>query len=94
MNDELYRVYMLPFPGDIKAAVRIDAEGYPSIYINDALSPAAKKQAFLHELRHIERDDHYNDLTIEEAEADDNIDLPARPHDRARQPAHLEDPPS
>lgn len=69
MNDELYRVYMLPFPGDIKAAVRLDAEGFPSIYINDALSPAAKKRAFLHELRHIREDDHYNDRPIEEVEA-------------------------
>jgi len=64
LTDGDYHVYMIPFPGDIKAAVRIDAEGYASIYINDYLSPEAKKKAFLHEIRHIERDDFYNSLPI------------------------------
>lgn len=68
-NDE-YRVYMVPFPGDVLGAVRIDVEGFPSIYINDALSPEARKKAFLHELRHIQRDDMYNGKPIEEIEAD------------------------
>lgn len=70
MTDE-YRVYMMPFPGTIKAAVKVDAEGYPSIYINDALSPEARKRALKHELRHIERNDLYNDLPIEEVEAEE-----------------------
>lgn len=70
MTDDEYRVYLMPFPGNVLAAVRLDAEGYPSIYINDALSPEAKKRAFLHELKHIENGDHYNDKTIEEAERD------------------------
>ncbi len=64
LTDGDYHVYMIPFPGDIKAAVRIDAEGYASIYINEYLSPEAKKKAFLHEIRHIERDDFYNSLPI------------------------------
>lgn len=64
LTDGDYHVYMIPFPGDIQAAVRIDADGYASIYINDLLSPEAKKMAFLHELRHIERDDFYNSLPI------------------------------
>ena len=68
-SDE-YRVYMVPFPGDVLGAVRIDVEGFPSIYINDALSPEARKKAFLHELRHIQRDDMYNGKPIEEIEAD------------------------
>ena len=68
-NDE-YRVYMVPFPGDVLGAVRIDVEGFPSIYINDALSPEARKKAFLHELRHIQRDDMFNGKPIEEIEAD------------------------
>ena len=69
LSEDEYRVYMMPFPGDIMGAVRVDAEGFPSIYINDKLSPAAKKRALLHELRHIERDDFYNNLTIDEVEA-------------------------
>lgn len=69
MTEDEYRVYMIQFPGDINAAVRVDCEGFPSIYINDALSPAAKKRALLHEIRHIERDDLYNDKPIDEVEA-------------------------
>ena len=69
LTEDEYRVYMMPFPGDIMGAVRVDADGFPSIYINDRLSPAAKKRAFLHELRHIERDDMYNDKSIDEVEA-------------------------
>lgn len=68
MTEDEYRVYMIQFPGDINAAVRVDCEGFPSIYINDALSPEAKKRAFLHELRHIEDEDFYNDRSIEEVE--------------------------
>ena len=68
MNDEDYHVYMMSFPGDIRAAVRLDAEGFPSIYINDKLSPEAKKRAFLHELRHIRNNDFYNNRPIEEVE--------------------------
>lgn len=69
LTDDEYRVYMIPFPGDIMGAVRVDADGFPSIYINDALSPDARRRAFDHELRHILEDDHYNDRPIEEVEA-------------------------
>jgi len=70
LTDTEYSVYMMPFPGDVLAAVRVDEEGYTSIYINDALSPAAKKRAFLHELRHMKREDMNNEKPIEEVEAD------------------------
>ena len=68
MTDEDYHVYLMPFPGDIRAAVRLDAEGFPSIYINDKLSPEAKKRAFLHELRHIRNNDFTNTRTLHEIE--------------------------
>lgn len=70
MTDDEYRVYLMPFPGNVLAAVRLDAEGYPSIYINEYLSPEARKRAFKHELRHILRDDLYNDNPLEEIEED------------------------
>ena len=66
--DELYTVYMLPLPGDINAAVRVSPDGWVSIYINDYLSPEARKKALKHELEHIRRDDWYNDMTIDEVE--------------------------
>ena len=67
--DGEFRVYLVPFPGDIRAAVRLDQDGFPSIYINDALSPSAKKAAFLHEIRHIRRNDHTNTRNIREVES-------------------------
>lgn len=63
-----YRVVMVSFPGDILAAVRIDANGYPTIYINDALSLPARREALKHELRHLMNGDHTNHLTIYDAE--------------------------
>ena len=63
-----HTVYLVPLPGDIKAAVQIDIDGYPSIYINDALSPQAKKKAFWHEIRHIAHNDFFNDKPIREIE--------------------------
>ena len=71
MDEDEYTVCLMPFPGDIKAAVRIDEEGYPTIYINEALAPEAAKRAFIHELRHIRRDDLYNDRPINEVEAEE-----------------------
>ena len=68
MTDDDYHVYLMPFPGDIRAAVRIDSDGYPSIYINDKLAPEAAKRALLHELKHIQHDDFGNGLTLREIE--------------------------
>lgn len=63
-----YNVILLQMPGDILAAVRTDADGYPTIYINDALSEPARRQALNHELSHIVHDDLTNHLTIYDAE--------------------------
>jgi len=71
MTEDEYRVYLVHLPGTIHGACRIDKDGFPSIYINDALSPEAKKAAFRHEMRHIERDDFYNNKSITEVESDD-----------------------
>ena len=68
MNDDGFRVYLVKLPGDVRGAVRIDEEGFASIYINDDLSPKAKKAAFLHEIRHIRRNDHTNTRNILEVE--------------------------
>lgn len=63
-----YSVYMVSFPGTIHGAVRVDREGYPSIYINDWLGPEGKRAAFDHEMAHIENDDLYNSKSIREVE--------------------------
>ena len=54
----------------MRGAIREDCEGFASIYINDWLSPAARRKALDHELRHKLRDDLYNERTIEEVEAE------------------------
>jgi hypothetical protein len=63
-----YRVYLVKLPATVRGAVRIDNDGFASIYINEQLSPQAKKAAFLHELRHLRNDDMYNDKSIYEVE--------------------------
>lgn len=68
LSEDEYRVYLVKLPASIHGAVRVDKDGFPSIYINNDLSPKAKKAAFDHEMRHIINDDLYNSKTIQEVE--------------------------
>ena len=68
MTDGEYKVYLVNFPGDVLGVVRIDEDGFASIYINDQLSPQAKRRVFLHEVKHIRRNDCFNGKTIREVE--------------------------
>lgn len=68
-DEDEYRVYEVPLPGDVRGAVRIDAEGFASIYINEALCPEQKRRTFDHEMRHIKRNDHMNGQSIREVES-------------------------
>lgn len=70
IDDSEFRVYMVSLPGDIHGVIRVDPTGFASIYINDSLSPAARRAALRHELRHLRRDDMHNDKSIWEAEHD------------------------
>lgn len=70
MYEDEYRVYFLPFSGDIEGATRIDPDGFPSIYINAALSPMAARKTFDHEIHHVEHDDFHNGKGIRTAERD------------------------
>lgn len=70
MNDGEYIVRMINFPGDICGAVRLSEDGFANVYINDQLSPDAKRRAFLHEMLHIRNDDFYNERDIREIEED------------------------
>ena len=67
-----YHTMMLKFPGDIHGVVKLTQDGtnYPNVYINDQLSPQARRRAFLHEMGHLENDDFYNGKPIDEVEAD------------------------
>lgn len=55
-------------PGDVLAVVRVDANGYPTVYINDCLSLPAKRMALRHELWHFANGDFDNHVTIYDAE--------------------------
>ena len=61
---------MVNLPGCIGGATRLSDGDYANVYINDQLSPQAKRRVFLHEIRHIERDDFFNGLSIQEVESD------------------------
>ena len=65
-----YAVRVVNLPGDVLGCVKLTRDGseFPNIYINDQLSPYAKREAFAHEMNHLEHDDFYNQRTIEEAE--------------------------
>ena len=66
--DVEYKVYIVPLPGTVKGAVRVDCEGFASIYINAALSKHEQRSVLRHELRHIYRDDMISNRTIREIE--------------------------
>lgn len=60
---------MMPFPGDVLACVRVGADNYPTVYINDSLSLDAKRRALRHELQHFRNGDFHNHLSVWDAEA-------------------------
>lgn len=68
MSEDEYRVYLIDLPHDVRGAVRLDEDGFASIYINSRLSEQTKKAAFIHEMRHIRRNDHHNLRKIREVE--------------------------
>ena len=69
-NDFIVRLITLP--PTVKGFVSIDADGFYSIYINDALSAEEQKETFDHEMGHIKGNHFYSRKPIEiiEKEAD------------------------
>ena len=70
LTDGDYCVRVINLPGSIGGATRLSDGDFGNVYINDQMSPQGRKRAFLHEIRHIERDDFYNNKPIQEIEAD------------------------
>lgn len=70
LTDGDYCVRMIDLPGSIGGATRLSDVDYANVYINDQMSLEGRRRAFLHEIRHIERDDFYNGRPIQEIEAD------------------------
>lgn len=61
-------VYTIRLPDGIKEAVLSCAEGY-TIYIDDRLDEEQRQKAFIHAMKHIERDDFHKD-DVQEIEAE------------------------
>ncbi len=70
IDDSNFHVYLVPFPGDVKALVSLGADDFYSIFVNSNLSYESQIKAVKHEIRHILRDDFYNELPIKEIESD------------------------
>lgn len=58
----------MDLPHSIKAFVALDEEGFNNIYVNSRLSQEEQFKAAMHELRHVARDDFFNDLSIRNIE--------------------------
>lgn len=55
-------------PGSINGLVTVDADGTHIMLINNALSVKAKEDTYLHEKKHIERNDLHSNLSATEIE--------------------------
>ena len=58
-----YTVHVVNLPYTVLAAVAATDSDTYHVFINDALSPALRQQALEHELRHIDGDHLFNDVT-------------------------------
>lgn len=63
-----YKVYLVKLPSTVYGAVRVDRDGFYSVYVNDGLPEEKQRQVIAHEMTHIERGDLFNSLTIADAE--------------------------
>ena len=59
---------LIDLPTTISGFCSLDEEGEPMVYLNARLTSQQHKRTFDHELRHIQNNDHYNDLPIEQVE--------------------------
>lgn len=69
LDESDYKVYQAPFPSTIKALVTMGEDSFYSIYVNSNLPFEVQKEAILHELNHILRDDFYNGDSIRKVES-------------------------
>jgi len=67
-NNE-YQIRLMDLPYSVKAMVALDEDGFSNIYVNSRLSQEEQFKAAMHELRHVARDDFYNELSIQNIES-------------------------
>lgn len=61
-------VRLQDMPTKMKGVTLLDESGDYNVYINSRLSADSQREVLDHEMLHIQRDDFYNELTIQEAE--------------------------
>lgn len=61
-------VRLIDLPVSVNALVAFDEDGFASIYLNARLSREKQRKSLRHELRHIHRDDAYNNIGIKTIE--------------------------
>lgn len=57
-----YVVHVVNLPGGVHAAVATTGDDVYHVFLNDQLSPAARRDALDHEIRHIDGNHLYNDI--------------------------------
>ena len=63
-----YCVRLVALPAGIKALTVLDSNDFYNVYINQNLPIEVQRQAFDHEMIHIERNDFFRDVPIDQIE--------------------------
>ena len=63
-----YQVYIIDLPCTVRGSIRVDGDGFASIYINARLSRAEQYNVLKHELRHLRRGDMTSRRSIHQVE--------------------------
>lgn len=67
LNDD-FCIRQIDLPCSVKALVALDENGFHNIFVNSRLSRETQCEAVKHELRHIYRNDFYNNIDIRDVE--------------------------
>lgn len=70
MDNTIVRYVRLPVT--VRAVTIPSEDGFFNIYINSALSIAAQKNAYIHELKHIEKNHFYDEEPVAQNELEAN----------------------
>ena len=70
LNDDYnINVQIIDFGNSIQETVTINDDGSFSIFLNARLSYERRLEAYWHEMRHIQNQDFYGDMSVDEMEA-------------------------
>lgn len=63
-----YHVFMLDLPARVHGITVLNEDDSYTIFINDSLSPTAKRNALRHEVRHIKEHDFERTIRVQDIE--------------------------